>query len=51
MALPKQIAKSEFNATCHDYFTKSYCAINDPIDSTGTHQTRYVATSFVVLDI
>ena len=50
MALPKQIAKSEFNATCHDYFTNAYCAINDPIDSTGTHQTRYIATSFVVLD-
>ena len=50
MALPKNIAKSEFNATCHDYFTNAYCAINDPIDSTGTHQTRYIATSFVVLD-
>ena len=50
MALPKQIAKSEFNATCHDYFTNAYCAINDPIDSTGTHQTRYIATSFIVLD-
>ena len=50
MALPKQIAKSQFNATCHDYFTNAYCAINDPIDSTGTHQTRYIATSFVVLD-
>lgn len=50
MVLPKQVAKSEFNATCHDYFTNAYCAINDPIDSTGTHQTRYVATSFVVLD-
>ena len=50
MALPKQIAKSEFNAACHDYFTNAYCAINDPIDSTGTHQTRYIATSFVVLD-
>ena len=50
MALPKKIAKSEFNATCHDYFTNAYCAINDPIDSTGTHQTRYIATSFVVLD-
>ncbi len=50
MALPKEIAKSKFNATCHDYFTNKYCAINDPIDSTGTHQTRYIATSFVVLD-
>ena len=50
MALPKQIAKSQFNATCHDYFTNAYCAINDPIDSTGTHQTRYIATSFVLLD-
>lgn len=50
MALPKQIAKTEYNAPCHDYFTNAYCAINDPIDSTGTHQTRYIATSFVVLD-
>lgn len=50
IALPKSIAKSEFNATCHDYFTNAYCAINDPIDSTGTHQTRYVATSIVALD-
>ena len=50
MVLPKEIAKSEFNATCHDYFTQKYCAINDPIDSTGTHQTRYIATSIVVMD-
>ena len=50
MALPKKIAKEKFNATCHDYFTRHYCAINDPIDSTGTHQTRYIATSFIVSD-
>ena len=50
MALPKDIAKTEWNAPCRDYFTNTHCAINDPIDSTGTHQTRFVATSFVVLD-
>lgn len=50
MALPKEIAKSEWNAPCRDYFTNTHCAINDPIDSTGTHQTRFIATSFVVLD-
>ena len=50
MVLPKQVAKQNWNAPCTDYFTNAYCAINDPIDSTGTHQTRYIATSFVVLD-
>ena len=50
MVLPKSIAKSEWDAPCRDYFTNTHCAINDPIDSTGTHQTRFVATSFVVLD-
>ena len=50
MALPKDIAKNEWNAPCRDYFTNTHCAINDPIDSTGTHQTRFIATSFVVLD-
>ena len=50
MALPKNIAKTEWNAPCKDYFTNTHCAINDPIDSTGTHQTRFIATSFVVLD-
>lgn len=50
IVLPREIAQSQFNATCHDYFTKRYCAINDPIDSTGTHQTRYIATSIVVKD-
>ena len=50
LALPKQIAREKWNATCHDYFTQYACAINDPIDSTGTHQTRFVATAFVLLD-
>ncbi len=50
IVLPKQVAKQKWNAPCTDYFTNAYCAINDPIDSTGTHQTRYIATSFVVLD-
>lgn len=50
IALPKSLAKSEFKATCHDYFTSYACAINDPIDSTMVHQTRYIADAWVVLD-
>lgn len=50
LALRKDLARSEWNATCHDYFTNYACAINDPIDSTGTHQTRYVADAWVVVE-
>ena len=50
MALPRQVAINEYGATCHDYFTKYACAINDPIDSTGTHQTRYIADAWVVVE-
>lgn len=50
MVLPKDIAKNKYGATCHDYFTNYACAINDPIDSTGAHQTRYIADAWVVLE-
>lgn len=50
MALPRDIAINEYGATCHDYFTQYACAINDPIDSTGTHQTRYIADAWIVVD-
>lgn len=50
MVLPKEIAKSEYNAPCTDYYTNYACAINDPIDSTGTHQTRFIADAWVVVD-
>ncbi len=48
MALPKDIAVKKYNSPCNDYFTNKYCAINDPVDSTGAHRTRYIATSFIV---
>ena len=50
LALRKDLARSQWNATCHDYFTNYACPINDPIDSTGTHQTRYVADAWVVVE-
>lgn len=50
LALRKDIARSDWNATCHDYFTNYACPINDPIDSTGTHQTRYVADAWIVVE-
>ena len=50
LALPKEVAKRDFNATCHDYFTNYACAINDPIDSTGAHQTRYISDAWIVVE-
>ena len=43
LALRRDLAQSEWGATCHDYFTNYACAINDPIDAAGIHQTRYIA--------
>jgi len=48
LALPKDIAQSEYNAPCSDYWTHYACAINDPIDAAWIHRTRAIATSFVV---
>ncbi len=50
MALPRQVAINNYGADCHDFFSSYACAINDPIDSTGTHQTRYIADAWVVVD-
>lgn len=50
LALRKDLARSQWNATCHDYFTNYACAINDPIDAAGIHQTRYVADAWLVLE-
>lgn len=50
MVLPKKIAQSKYNAPCTDYYTNYACAINDPIDSTGTHQTRFIADAWIVTE-
>ena len=50
MVLPKGIAQSEYNAPCTDYYTNYACAINDPIDSEGIHQTRFIADAWIVVD-
>lgn len=50
MSLPKSVAISKYNATCHDYFSDEYCNINDPIDGSLKHQTRYIADAWVVLE-
>lgn len=50
MAVPRQTAINKYGADCHDYFTNYACPINDPIDATGTHQTRYVADAWVVVE-
>lgn len=49
LAVPRDVAKNKYNASCHDYFTNYACPINDPIDATGTHQTRYVADAWIVM--
>lgn len=50
MVVPKEIAKNQYGATCHDYFTNYACAINDPIDALGIHQTRYIADAWIVVE-
>ena len=50
LALRRDIAINKLGATCHDYFTKYSCAINDAIDSAGVHQTRYVSTAWVLVE-
>lgn len=50
MAVPRDLAISQYKAACNDYFTKYACAINDPIDAVGIHRTRYVADAWVVVD-
>lgn len=50
MDFRRDIAIKDFKADCHDYFSKYACHINDPIDSTGTHTTRYIADAWVVVE-
>lgn len=50
LALRRDEAINNWGATCHDYFTKYACAINDAIDSAGIHQTRYVADAWIVVE-
>ena len=50
LALRREEAINNWGATCHDYFTKYACAINDAIDSAGIHQTRYVADAWIVVE-
>ena len=50
LAVKRDVAISKYGATCHDYFTDYACAINDPIDSEGIHQTRYVADAWIVME-
>lgn len=50
MVVPREIAKNVYGASCSDYFTNYACAINDPIDAAMIHRTRYIATSFLVID-
>jgi len=50
LALRRDLAINNWGATCHDYFTNYACAINDPIDAAGIHQTRYVADAWVLVE-
>lgn len=50
LALRRDLAQNEWGATCHDYFTNYACAINDPIDAAGIHQTRYIADGWIVVE-
>ena len=50
MAVTRKVAIDKYGADCHDYFTNYACPINDPIDATGTHQTRYVADAWIVVE-
>ena len=50
MDFRRDIAINDFGADCHDYFSGYACHINDPIDSTRTHQTRYIADAWIVVE-
>lgn len=49
MDVRRQEAVQNYGADCHDYWSNYACHINDPIDSTGTHQTRYISDAWVVV--
>lgn len=49
MVLPKEEAKKYLDADeLEGHCRKEYCQINDPVDSTGAHKTRPIASSFIV---
>jgi len=50
MVMPKDIAKSKYNAKCNDIKDDYFCAINDPIDGGLSHRTRAIADAWIVLD-
>lgn len=50
MDVPRQIAINQYGASCHDYFSQYACHINDPIDASGIHQTRYIADAWIVVE-
>ena len=50
LVMPKEIAQSQYDAPCNDYFTETYCAISDPIDGDLIHRTRPIADAWVVVE-
>lgn len=50
MAVRRSVAINKYGADCHDYFSNYACSINDPIDATGTHQTRYISDAWIVVE-
>ena len=50
MVMPKEIAKSKYNALCNGYRDNVYCPINDPIDGALKHKTRPIADAWVVVE-
>ena len=47
MIAPRDVAINTFGRDCHDYFSDTFCYINDPISAEGYHRTRYIATTFL----
>ena len=50
MDFRRDIAISEFNADCHDYFSSYACHVNDPIDALRIHRTRYISDAWIVVE-
>ncbi len=49
MVLPMKEAKKYLkDSELEEHCRKEYCQINDPVDSTGAHKTRPIASSFLV---
>ena len=47
MVAPRDVAINTFGRDCHDYFSDTFCYINDPISAEGYHRTRYISTTFI----